>query len=148
MASQRYSVTRVASAPRETVWTVVSEAAGWKNWAGVIRSSLEREGDPPPDGVGAIRHLGLGFLGSREEVVEWESPSHLGYVILSGMLPVRNYRADVFLEQTGPATTLIRWSGTFDPVVPGTGALMRSVLHAIISRFAKRAARYAKRQVA
>ena len=46
------------------------------------------------------------------------------------------------------ATTLIRWSGTFEPIFPGTGALMRSVLHAIIARFAKRAARYAKRQVA
>jgi hypothetical protein len=122
----------------------------------VVRSYLEREGEPPPDGVGAIRHLGVGSIGSREEVVEWDAPSHLGYVILNGMLPVRNYRADVFLEETEPASggaaattaTLIRWSGTFDPVVPGTGALMRSVLHAIISRFAARAARYAERQVA
>ena len=58
------------------------------------------EGEPPPDGVGAIRQLGMGFLGSREEVVEWDAPSHLGYVILSSMLPVRNYRADIFLEES------------------------------------------------
>jgi hypothetical protein len=81
-------------------------------------------------------------------VVEWDPPAHLGYVILSGMLPVRNYRADIYLEETEPATTLIRWSGTFDPILPGTGAIMRSVLHSIIARFAKRAARYAKRQAA
>jgi uncharacterized protein YndB with AHSA1/START domain len=148
MASQSFTVTRVASAPREKVWTLVSTASTWKDWAGVMRSSLESEGDPPPDGVGAIRRLGPPMLGSREQVVEWEPPSHLGYVILSGM-PVRNYRADIRLEEKVPAdgspvTTLIEWSGTFDPKVPGTGALVRSVLKAVISRFAVRAARYAE----
>ena len=149
MASQGFSVTRVASAPREKVWALVSTASSWKDWAGVMRSSLEREGDPPPDGVGAIRVLGPRFVGSREEVVEWEPPAHIGYVILSGV-PVKNYRADIWLEEkTAPegssVTTVIAWSGSFDPKVPGTGPLMRTVLRAIISRFARRAAVYAAR---
>jgi uncharacterized protein YndB with AHSA1/START domain len=152
MASQSYVVTRVASAPREKVWDLVSTASSWKDWAGVMRSSLEREGDPAPDGVGAIRHLGLPVLGSREEVVEWEPPSHLGYVILSG-LPVKNYRADIRLEEVAPSdgspvTTLIEWSGTFDPKVPGTGPLLKAALRRIISRFAARAASHAARSSA
>lgn len=74
----------------------------------------------------------------------WEPPSHLGYVILSGM-PVRNYRADIHLnEETGAdgsdVTTVIEWSASFDPKIPGTGALLRTGLGAIIGRFAKRAA--------
>ncbi len=77
----------------------------------------------------------------------WEPPSHLGYVILSGM-PVRNYRADIHLnEETGAdgsdVTTVIEWSASFDPKIPGTGALLRTGLGAIIGRFAKRAAWYA-----
>lgn len=147
MASQHFNVTQVASAPRETVWALVSTASSWKDWAGVMRSTLEREGDPPPDGVGAIRVLGPPVLGSREQVVEWEAPSHLGYVILSGP-PVKNYRADIRLAEKTPldgsaVTTLIEWSATFDPKIPGTGALMRTVLKAVISRFCGRAARYA-----
>jgi uncharacterized protein YndB with AHSA1/START domain len=148
MASQSFTVTRVASAPRERVWTLVATASTWKDWAGVMRSSLESEGDPPPDGVGAIRRLGPPMFASREQVVEWEPPSHLGYVILSGM-PVRNYRADIRLDEKVSAdgssiTTLIEWSASFDPKVPGTGALARTVLKAVISRFAVRAARYAE----
>jgi uncharacterized protein YndB with AHSA1/START domain len=147
MGSQSFSVTKVAQAPRERVWALVSDGAGWKNWAGVVKSSLEREGDPRPDGVGAIRKLGPGPFGSREEVVVWDPPSHLGYVILSGM-PVRNYRADIELhEKTGPdgtgMTTVIQWSASFDPKLPGTGPLLRVGLGAIIGRFAKRAAKYA-----
>jgi len=150
ISSQSFTVTRVASAPREKVWALVSTASSWKDWAGVMRSSLEREGDPAPDGVGAIRVLGPSLVGSREQVVEWDPPAHLGYVILSGM-PVKNYRADIRLEEKttsdgSPVTTVIEWSATFDPKVPGTGALMRTVLRAIISRFCSRAARYAARR--
>lgn len=136
----------MANAPRERVWALVSDGAGWKDWAGVVKSSLEREGSPPPDGVGAIRLLGPRPFGSREEVIVWEPPSHLGYVILSGV-PVRNYRADINLSESiaddGSQVTLIDWSAKFDAKLPGTGALLRVGLGAMIGRFARRAARQA-----
>ncbi len=183
VGSQSFKVTRVANAPRESVWALVADGARWKDWAGVIKSSLEREGEPPPDGVGAIRRLGPPPFRSREEVVVWEPPSHLGYVILSGM-PVRNYRADIKLTEridggagaragvggaeagVGGAggvaaggvgaggvgagggsrtTTVIEWSATFDPKLPGTGALLRAGIGAMIGRFASRAARNAEK---
>jgi uncharacterized protein YndB with AHSA1/START domain len=137
-----FRVKRVVNAPREKVWALVGDASSWKDWAGVMRSSLEREGDPAPDGVGAIRRFGPPLASSREEVVVFEPPTHLGYVVLSGM-PVRNYRADVWLsEQQGAAgtQTIIEWSATFDPKVPGTGAVLQAGLKAMITRFAKRAA--------
>ena len=147
MGSQSFSVTTASRAPREKVWALVADGAGWKNWAGVMKSSLEREGEPPPDGVGAIRRLGPSPFTSREEVVVWDPPSHLGYVILSGM-PVRNYRADIKLQQVedkaagnpGGVTTVIEWSATFDAKLPGTGTLLRAGLRTMIARFAKRAA--------
>jgi Polyketide cyclase / dehydrase and lipid transport len=149
MGRYSFRVIKTSSAPREKVWALVSNGAGWKDWAGVLRSSLEREGQPPPDGVGSIRRLGIPPLGSREEVVEWDPPSHLGYVILSGM-PVRNYRADIRLEDrvAGDGVskmTIIDWSATFDPMVPGTGAVVRASLRAVIAHFAQRAARQANR---
>jgi len=147
MGRYSFRVIETASAPRWQVWALLSNGAGWKEWAGVLRSSLEREGQPPPDGVGAIRRLGIPPLGSREEVVEWDPPSHLGYVILSGM-PVRNYRADIFLEDRVAGDgiskmTVIDWSATFDAKVRGTGPLVKAVLRTVIARFAKRAARHA-----
>jgi len=146
MSSHSFEVTTVAKAPRENVWALVSDGAGWKSWAGVVPSSLEREGDPPPDGVGAIRLLGPRPFSSREEVVVWEPPSRLGYVILSGV-PVRNYRADIRLSESvagdGIQVTTIKWSATFDSKGPVPGALMRIGLGAMIGRFARRAARHA-----
>jgi hypothetical protein len=145
---QRFKVSRIADAPLETVWDLVADGAGWKNWAGIFASALEREGTPPPNGVGSIRKLGAPPLASREEVVVWDPPFHLGYVVLSGM-PVRNYRADIWLDDRsevgGVPRTLIEWSASFDPLVPGTGHLMRATLAGIIGRFATKAAEAAQR---
>ena len=61
----------------------------------------------------------------REKIVVFEPPSHHAYTLLSGN-PVRNYRADVRLTPDGNGT-LIRWGGTFEPIVPGTGPVLAGI---------------------
>ncbi len=141
-----YTVTARSSAPVEAVWSLLGEARRWKEWSFLDRSDLLREGDPPPDGVGALRRFTRFGVGSTEEVVAWEPPHHLAYVIIKGF-PVRNYRADVRCRSAG-ASTVITWSGTFDPIVPGSGPVLRRVLMGLIGRFATNAAHYADRQAA
>ncbi|HEX3566028.1 MAG TPA: SRPBCC family protein [Acidimicrobiales bacterium] len=134
MADWAFEVRATSRAPVEVVWPLVGEAARWKEWSFLTRSGLEREGEPAPDGVGAIRRFTSLGMGSREEVVVWEPPRHLGYVILSGF-PVRNYRGDVVLTAEGGRTTLT-WSASFDTKIPGTGRLTHELLYFIIGRFA------------
>ncbi len=85
----------------------------------MTRTYLLRPGAPDPDGVGALRCFARGPGGSREEVVAWEPPHHLGYIAVKG-LPVRHYRADVDLRADGEGT-VVTWRGSFDEIVPGTG---------------------------
>lgn len=142
-----YHLTRRSRAPREFLWALLADGRTWKDWAGVRRSILEREGAGDPNGVGSIRRLGYPPLaGSREQVVAHEPPSHLGYVILTGMLPVRNYRSDLRLEETSDGGTVITWQGSFDPIVPGTERIMETAIRKTLERFARLAARHAERQ--
>jgi uncharacterized protein YndB with AHSA1/START domain len=149
MGRYGFTVTRLCAAPCEDVWALVSDASSWKEWAGIVSSSLEREGDPAPDGVGAIRRFGPAPFTSREQVVEWDAPRHLGYVVLSGM-PVRSYRADIRLSPVGGDSsqgvrgTSIEWTATFDPKIPGTGPALQAVLKSLLGRFATRAGRRAE----
>ncbi|HEY6624698.1 MAG TPA: SRPBCC family protein [Acidimicrobiales bacterium] len=133
MADWSFEVTATSTAPVEALWPLVGEAARWKEWSFLTQSGLERKGDPAPDGVGAIRRFTSLGVGSREEVVLWEPPHHLGYVILSGF-PVRNYRGDVVLVAEDGGTRLT-WSSSFDTKIPGTGRLMREVLRLFVRRF-------------
>jgi uncharacterized protein YndB with AHSA1/START domain len=133
-----------SSASPETVFAVLADATRWKDWAGwfIRGSSWEREGTPPPGGVGAIKRLGTKLVGSREETVEYDPPKHYAYRILSGQ-PVKSYRADVELTPVDGGTH-IRWSSRFEPTVPGTGPFMRWYLGRIIAGLARRLAAHAE----
>ncbi len=128
------------------MFAILADGAAWSKWAGpmVVRSWWEREGEPAPGGVGAIRRLGTERLGSAEEIVAYEPPHHLAYTILKG-LPVRAYRADVHITADGDGSH-IEWSGVFAPKVVGTGPLLRGFLLLTIGGFVKRLARYAERE--
>lgn len=134
--------TATTAAPIEDVWALLADARGWSRWSALWSSGLEREGHDEPDGIGAIRRFRTGAITSREEVVAFEPPRRLGYVLLSGM-PLRHYRADVTLEPLSPGGTRITWRSTFDPKIPGTGWLMRGFVQIILGDFARRLARAA-----
>jgi len=139
----RYELVRRSSASPEVIWPLVAEAERWKDWSFLTRSFLLRPGRPQPDGVGALRRLAVGPFGSSEEVVVFEPPRHLGYVGRRG-LPVRSYRADVTLEPEGTGTS-VRWAGSLDPLVPGTGALVLAWVRAAVSRFLPALIAYSER---
>lgn len=140
-----YEVSARSSAPPERVFAVLADGAGWSRWAGpvVVRSWWEREGTPPPGGVGAIRALGLKRIGSREEIVAYDPPRHLAYTLLAGM-PVRGYRADVRIDPDGTGSH-ISWGGSFEPKLPGTGRALRLFFRAAVGGFVRRLAAEAER---
>lgn len=144
----RWSFTQVAHsrAPVDAVWPLIGEARRWKEWSFLTRSDLVREGVPAPDGVGAVRRFTTFGIGSREEVLVWEPPVHLGYTILRGF-PVRDYRADVIITPNRGGTTLT-WSAEFNPKVPGTGAVVWVILRLLLRGFARSVCRFADGQPA
>ncbi len=140
-----YEVRVHSPAPPERVFELLADATSWPQWAGPLakHGSWDRQGDPPPGGVGAIRKLGRWPAYGREEIVAYEPPRQLSYTIVRGQ-PVRNYRADVTLTPDGDGTQ-IAWGATFDPLVPGTGALLTFFFRRIITRFANGLATFAAR---
>jgi hypothetical protein len=144
VSSYSYEVTAESTAPPEVVFAIVARGSGWRDWAGpmIRHSSLEREGTPAPDGVGAIKKLGAWPVFSREETVEYDPPRRYAYTILSGP-PARNYKAVIELAPRGDGTA-IHWTATFEPKIPGTGRLISRFFKATISGVAKRLAKRAE----
>jgi uncharacterized protein YndB with AHSA1/START domain len=143
VSHHEFDVERRTTAPPEAVWRWLADAASWKDWTALTDTYLEREGRPVSDGVGAIRHFGRAGGSSREEVVVFDPPRHLAYVLLRG-LPIANYRADVYLEPVGTGTR-IHWHGTFDTAYPGTGTAMKGFLRLFLRDTARRLAARAER---
>ena len=146
MTLSTYELTVRCSASADAVFGVLADATRWKDWAGatVGVSEWDREGDPPPGGVGAVRKLGRWPFFTREQITEYEPPHHIGYTILSGV-PVRGYHADIDLRTDATGTT-IRWSGAFEPTVPGTGTALELFLSRTVLHYAQAAAVEAERR--
>ena len=104
-----------------------------------------RRADAPRQGPArdvSVRALGAkaGPL-SRERIVEFDAPNHQAYVIVSGPMPVKNYRADVRLTSTAEGGTKISWRGSWTTKVP----LVSGFLTKAVRGFAVGAAREAER---
>ncbi len=106
----------------EVAWERFTDHRGWVDWAGASEVVLRQEGDPAPNGLGAIRVLRGRGLAVEEEVTAFEPPRRLRYRLVAG-LPIRDHTGEVRFEANDAGTRLV-WSIRFRPLVPGTGRLV------------------------
>jgi hypothetical protein len=104
--------------------------------------SLEREGDPPPDGVGTIRVVTRRPFRVREQITHVEKPSRLAYRLLSGV-PVGHYVGETTL--TGDdSKTEITWTIDLTSRLPGIAFIVRKIIHAAATNLAAASERAAR----
>jgi hypothetical protein len=105
---------------------------------------LEREGEPAPNGVGAVRAITAVGPPIREEVIEYQRPSRFAYKLLSG-LPVRDHVGTVTLEASDGGTRLA-WALDTTPTVPIGGGAVVAVVKQVIKQTASAVAKEAEKR--
>ncbi len=143
MGRRHIDVTKHSAAGLHAVFALLADGTTWPRWSPIESFELERPGDPPPEGVGAVRVFRRGRTVGRDEIVEVVPDRRLDYVSLSG-LQVRDYRAHVTLEPHGDGTA-IRWQASFLPKVPGTGWILERGLRRFLCECAAGVAAHAAR---
>lgn len=137
---------RTVSAPPETVWEVIADLRGMSEYTRFRKVELEREGDPPPNGVGAIRVLHLAGPPVREEIIAFDPPRRFAYRMLSGA-PVKNHVGTVELSPVAGGTRMSYVVET-TPKIPVVGftvvALMRRIIEDIAAGIAAEAEKRAR----
>jgi hypothetical protein len=55
-----YEVNKSSSASAATLFRIVADGANYSSWAKpiIMQSSWQRQGDPAPGGIGAVRKVG------------------------------------------------------------------------------------------
>ena len=100
-----FTLEGTVKAKPETVFDIYLDHRRYANLVRGIRSAeLEREGEPPPNGLGAIRKLHLVGASVREEVTEYERPTHYSYRMLTGA-PL-DFHATVTFTPTAEGTSV------------------------------------------
>lgn len=117
-----FTFVREIAAPPETVFEVLTDHVGYAEITPVRRVEMEREGEPVPNGVGAIRVLHAVGPPLREEVIAYEAPTRFSYKLLSG-LPVRDHVGTVELTPNGAGTKVV-YAVRTHPTLPVAGVLV------------------------
>jgi uncharacterized protein YndB with AHSA1/START domain len=141
-----FTFVRQVAAPPETVFDVLTDHQRYAAITPLRKSVLEREGEPAPNGVGAIRVLSSAGPPLREEVLAFQPPKRFSYRLLSGA-PVRDHVGTVALESSGDGTKVTYAVRTM-PTVPLAGfavvgvakLAVKALLEGIVAESERRAA--------
>ena len=144
MASFRY--VRQVAAPPEVVFDVLTDHRRYNEITPVRKAKLEREGEPAPNGVGAIRALTVAGPPMREEVIAYERPQRFSYKILSG-LPLRDHVGTVELTPVERGTKMTYAVRTM-PTVPLVGSLVVGVVRIGVKQLMDGISKEAERRAA
>jgi hypothetical protein len=128
-----YEVNRTSTAPPEVLFALEAEGPRWAEWGKplIVQARWARRGDTEPDGVGAIREVGLWPVLFREETVEYE-PGRRHVYAFAGPKPLKDYRAEVLFTPAEGGGTHLRWTGSFTEPVRGSGPALAAGLKAMI----------------
>lgn len=131
-----FTLTRTTTTPIETVFDALTDHRAIADyvWA-VRRSTLDREGVPAPNGVGAVRRLEAAGPPIVEEIIEYQRPTRYAYKLLSGA-PVRDHVGTVKLREAGTGTE-VSWHLRSTPKLPGLSWLLSPVLKRVIGELLK-----------
>jgi uncharacterized protein YndB with AHSA1/START domain len=139
-----FELERRFEAPVDIVWDVLTDHRAYQDWGAAKSVTLDAEGSPDVNGVGAVRRIAEGPIVLREKVLEFEPKSRFVYTVVSGP-PVRDYRATVTLDDRG-ATTMVRWTVSFRGKLPLLGHVMKPVVRHVILTLMRKASSEAKRR--
>jgi uncharacterized protein YndB with AHSA1/START domain len=131
-----FTLTRTTTAPIETVFDALTDHRAIADYVWACRrSTLDREGIPAPNGVGAIRRLLVVGPPFVEEIIEYQRPTRYAYKLLSGA-PTRDHVGTIELREADTGT-VVSWHLRSTLKIPGLDRLMLPVFKKVIDELLK-----------
>jgi len=126
-------VTRTIPAPPEPIFDLLADHANYDQFRAVSASELVREGEPPPNGVGALRRVRVQILRFEEEITAYERPTRLEYLIVKLNVPFEHQGGSITLTPDGDATR-VDWRSSFRVPTPVVGGPQEIVWQPLLER--------------
>ncbi len=126
-------VTRTIPAPPEAVFDVLADHANYDRFRPIHGSELIRQGDPAPNGVGALRRIKVRPLVFEEEITAYERPTRLDYLIVKLNVPFKHDGGSITLTPDGDATR-VDWRSSFSVPTPVVGGAQELIWQPVLAR--------------
>jgi uncharacterized protein YndB with AHSA1/START domain len=140
-------ITRTIQAPAEAVFDLLADHAHYDRFRGISGSELVREGEPPPNGVGAMRRIKVRPLSFDEEITAYERPSRLDYLIFKLNVPFEHHGGSIQVSREEGASR-VDWRSSFTVPTPLVGGLQELVWQPVLTRGFRRVLEDVERMLA
>ena len=137
-------VERRIAAPADRVFELLTDHAGYASFRGVRSAELVREGEPDPNGVGAMRRVAVGPVRFDEEITAFEWPRRMEYVIREMNVPFEHEGGTIALEEDAGGTRVV-WTSTFRVPTRAEGLFTAIAAAAIRTGFSRMLAEVERR---
>jgi uncharacterized protein YndB with AHSA1/START domain len=116
-------VERTIAAPVGDVFEMLTDHAGYTRFRGVKGAERFREGEPDPNGVGAMRRIKIPPVWFEEEILVFERPSRMDYVIRKANFPLEHESGSIEIDGDDTRAHVV-WTSTLSvPTRFASGAL-------------------------
>ena len=119
------------AAPPENVFTAITDHVGMQKWMPGSKITLDREGTPAPNGLGAIRRIRAGGLTILEEVVRFDPPREMQYKVLKAG-PIIEHLGTIRVEPSGDGGSLVDYTIRFTTPMWMGGELLAKLIARIL----------------
>jgi uncharacterized protein YndB with AHSA1/START domain len=126
-------VTRTIPAPAEDVFDRLADHANYDRFRPIHASRLLREGEPAPNGVGALREIKVRPLIFEEEITAYDRPTRLDYLIVKLNVPFEHHGGTIRLSPNGD-TTHVDWRSSYTVPTPLVGGIQELVWQPVLAR--------------
>jgi uncharacterized protein YndB with AHSA1/START domain len=126
-------VERTLQAPVDRVFDLLTDHAGYSRFDSIQGSVLLRAGKSERNGVGALRWIYSRPFWFEEEVLAFERPRRMDYVIRRTNGPIRHEGGSIALEENGSGTQVV-WTSTLEVTTPVLGRVVDSAAGAALGR--------------
>jgi uncharacterized protein YndB with AHSA1/START domain len=140
-------VTRTIPGPPEPIFDLLADHANYDRFRAINGSELLREGDPKPNGVGALRRIKVRPLTFDEEVTAYERPARLDYLIVKLNVPFQHHGGSIELTPEDGATR-VDWRSSFTVPTPLLGRIEEPVWAPVLARGFRRVLEDVERMLA
>ena len=132
-----FTLNRHVNAPPGRVFDAFTDHARYAEMTPMRKSRVTKEGEPAPNGVGAVRELTLVGPPIVEEVVGFERPTYFSYKALKG-LPVKEHLGEVRLSPAGNGTH-VSYTISYTPSIPGpaVGLILKQAVNGLLRGIVK-----------
>jgi uncharacterized protein YndB with AHSA1/START domain len=126
-------VTLTIPAPAEPVFDLLADHANYDQFRPIHASTLLREGEPAPNGVGALREIKVRPLTFEEEITAYERPNRLDYLIVKLNVPFEHHGGSIRLSREGDATH-VDWRSRYAVPTPLIGVPEELIWQPVLAR--------------